>query len=98
MKPERIKALLKEHGATQSDVARVVGVSPSMVGHVIEGRSKSRVLAMTIADFLDLGVDDLWPGMYPKTYSRRTDVREKLSAAFAKLQSHTVSNRATAEA
>lgn len=97
MKPEQIKALLKENGATQSDVARVVGVSPSMVGHVIEGRSKSRVIAMTIADFLERSVEELWPGRYPKTYRRRTDMQDRLQEAYKKFQALPVASRATAE-
>lgn len=97
MKPERIKALLRENGATQTDVARVVGVSSSMVSHVIDGRSKSRVVALTIAEFLNLGVDELWPGQYPKVYRRQKDVEAKLMEAYQKLQAHPLTSRATAE-
>lgn len=98
MKPEQIKVLLKEQGATQSDVAKVVGVSPSMVAHVIEGRSKSRIVAMTIAGFLKKDVDVLWPGKYPKVYRRsRKDAHDELMKAFQKLKAAPIAARATAE-
>lgn len=98
MKPEEIKALLKKNGATQSDVARVVGVSQATVSGVINGTSKSRKIAMTIAGFLGKDVDVLWPGKYPKVYRRnRKDAQEELMKVFQKLQATAVAARATAE-
>ncbi|WP_020164666.1 helix-turn-helix domain-containing protein [Methyloversatilis discipulorum] len=98
MKPEQIKALLKEQGATQSDVARVVGVSPATVSGVINGTSKSRMVAMTIAGFLKKDVDVLWPGKYPKVYRRnRRDVCVDLERVFQALKATPAAARATAE-
>lgn len=86
MKPEQIKALIHEQGASLVDVASVVGVSPTAVSAVVKGTSKSRRIAQTIALFLEKDIDQLWPGKYPEVYRRRGFTTPKLVAAFARLQ------------
>jgi lambda repressor-like predicted transcriptional regulator len=97
MKPEEIKLLLKERGATQVEIAEVVGVSQAAVSAVINGVARSRRIAMTIAHFLDKEVNELWPGRYPKAYRRRTDMQAKILEAYKKFQALPIATRATAE-
>jgi lambda repressor-like predicted transcriptional regulator len=68
--PERIVQMLRAQGTSMSEVARVVGKSPVSVRRVIYGESKSRFIANTIAAFLEVPVDTLWPGAYPDRYTR----------------------------
>lgn len=86
----QIKNLLRERGANMSDVARAAGVTPQTVGRVIAGKDKSRRIAMLISRFLGKSVDQLWPDMYPQTYSRRSPHRValELQAAMATIQRH----------
>jgi len=62
--------MLRAQGTSMSEVARVVGKSPVSVRRVIYGESKSRFIANTIAAFLEVPVDTLWPGAYPDRYTR----------------------------
>lgn len=68
--PECIVQMLRAQGTSMSEVARVVGKSPVSVRRVIYGESKSRFIANTIAAFLEVPVDTLWPGAYPDRYTR----------------------------
>lgn len=85
-----IKTLLRQRGASMSDVARAAGVTPQSVGRVIAGKDKSRGIAQLIANFLGKPVDTLWPGKYPVTYSRKSSeqVLMELRAAASHLQNH----------
>jgi len=83
MTESEIRALLKKKNATMTAVADAVGVSETSVRRVIRGESKSRRIANTIALFLGVRLEDLWPGAYPNAYSRRSpqDVCREIKAA-----------------
>lgn len=85
-----IKNLLAKRGANISDVARAAEVSPQAVGRVIAGKDKSRRIATIISNFLGKPLEQLWPGAYPATYTRRSThrVEMELRAAAASLQRH----------
>lgn len=84
----QIKNLLRQRGVTQSDVARTLNVSSQTVGRVISGKDKSRRIASTIAKFLNVPVDTLWPGKYPTHYKRQSSAQALLALqrAAASLQ------------
>lgn len=55
---------LKRLGVSQSDIARELGVSASVVGNVIHGRISSFEVASHVAALLGLAPTDLWPQRY----------------------------------
>jgi lambda repressor-like predicted transcriptional regulator len=92
MTGEQIRSLLTKKGANMSAVAEAAGVSVTQISRVVHGESKSRRIANMIALFLGRRVDDLWPGMYPETYTRRSSsqVRRELAAAARSVTSSAV--------
>lgn len=55
---------LKRLGVSQSDIARELGVSASVVGNVIHGRISSYEVACHVATLLGMVPTDLWPQRY----------------------------------
>jgi lambda repressor-like predicted transcriptional regulator len=55
---------LKRLGVSQSDIARDLGVSASVVGNVIHGRISSFEVASRVAALLGMVPTDLWPQRY----------------------------------
>ena len=84
----QIKTLLRQSGVTMADVARTLDVSSQAVSRVIAGKDKSRRIAMTIAKFLNVPVETLWPGKYPTHYKRQSSEQALLALqrAAASLQ------------
>lgn len=55
---------LKRLGVSQSDIARDLGVSASVVGNVIHGRISSFEVACHVGKLLGLPPSELWPQRY----------------------------------
>lgn len=60
MHPEQIKATLRMQGFTLVMLAEEMGVSRSMVSHVINGHARSAAIQQRIADLLGCTVESLW--------------------------------------
>jgi transcriptional regulator with XRE-family HTH domain len=61
-----IRALLVLHNINQSELARNIGISQTLVNAVITGRRrgvkrKGRVVRQAVADALGLKIEELWP-------------------------------------
>ncbi|WP_343590145.1 helix-turn-helix domain-containing protein [Paracidovorax wautersii] len=69
MHAEEIKAALRMKGVTLSALADDVGVSRSMVTHVIHGHAKSAHVMERIAKIIGKPVQAIWA---PKPVLRRT--------------------------
>lgn len=68
MHPADIKAAIEKAGSSQAQVARSIKgrtVSPSAVWAVINGNSRSAVIAQHISLVTGLPVHAMWPGKYP---------------------------------
>ena len=60
---ERIKALMKEQGILNKDMAEVVGVTEAMISYIIRGLREPNVSTMArIAKRLGVTVDELLVG------------------------------------
>ena len=55
------KALL-DHGLLVADVARALDVAPDVISKLIHGYRPLYRLRKPLAELLDVGVDDLFPG------------------------------------
>ncbi len=93
VQPQQIKQLLRSRGASMTAVARVCDVTPQTVRAVVFRETKSRRIAMVIADFLDRSLEELFPGMYPDRYRRNADAMLRMKAALARIDTQ----NATAE-
>jgi len=60
MKPQKIKALLIEHGEKQIDIARSLGVSSSSVNMCINGKFVSRRIREAIATKARAPFEQMW--------------------------------------
>lgn len=70
---------LRRAGKTQAQIAEEVGVSGGVVSNVIHGRVTAHAVAALIADYLGLGVDEIWPGRYVyKPRNRQSDKKEQI--------------------
>ena len=69
MHPEEIKAALRMKGVTLSALADDVGVSRSMVSHVIHGHARSAHVSERIAKIIGLPAGAIWA---PKPVLRRS--------------------------
>ena len=67
MNPFDIKALLGKRGITQTQIARVMRVSPQMVRRVIFNQSASARIAEAISRAVGKPVSELWPLSYKET-------------------------------
>ena len=79
MHPEQIKAAIRMKDTTPAAIADELGVSKSMVSHVISGAAKSARIANHISQLVGLPVATLWP---PKP-KRQSGLRRVKSAAGA---------------
>lgn len=59
MTPNEIKFLMAETGVRQIDLARELGKPPSMIHHVVYGRSKHPVIVRELAKRLGVSVEDI---------------------------------------
>ena len=55
---------LRRLGLTQSDIAREMGVTQSVVSNTVRGRVTCHRVATKIADLLGHDIQALWPGRY----------------------------------
>ncbi|MCL6591610.1 MAG: helix-turn-helix domain-containing protein [Firmicutes bacterium] len=58
--PLEIKSALILKGITQASIARNLGVSPSLVSHVIHGTEKNKKVRMEIARILEKPIREIW--------------------------------------
>lgn len=85
--PAQIKAALELAGYYQTDIARQLGITPTTVGEVIRGKSRSRQVENRIAVILGKTPYEIWPHWYGKDgkpiRGRRRPVR--LSDAISRI-------------
>lgn len=77
MHPEEIKAAIRMTGTTPAAVADELGVSRSMISHVIAGTAKSARIADRIAQITGVPVVTLWPPAPAKPTLRRPNVARR---------------------
>ncbi|MBP6897385.1 MAG: helix-turn-helix domain-containing protein [Pseudacidovorax sp.] len=80
MHPEEIKAALRMKGYTLAALADDLGMSRSVVSHVVAGRAQSARVAQRIAQILGKPVVAIWP---PKPQSKLRRTREQIAAQRA---------------
>lgn len=66
MHPELIKATIRIHGSSPSQIAREASVSAMTVSYVIHGQRKSARIARRICELTGLDPEIVWPGRYPE--------------------------------
>lgn len=64
MPPKEIRIALMRAEVTQATIARSLGVSITMVNHVIEGNSISHRVRRAIADATGIHISRIWPSTY----------------------------------
>ncbi len=74
MHAEQIKAAIRMKGTTPAAIAEALGVSRSMVSHVINGRAKSAHIAERISKITGHPITVLWPATPQKAPLRRSKV------------------------
>ena len=79
MHPEEIKAAIRMKGTTPTAIAEELGVSRSMVSHVINGNAKSARIQERIAQILGKTIVVIWPPTKPVL--RRTKASTVATAA-----------------
>ena len=57
----RIKIELMKKGIMGKDIAKVLGVSPSLVSKVIVGKRKNPKVRQALAEIVGVPVEELWP-------------------------------------
>lgn len=77
MHPELIKAEVRMRGTTPAAIADELGVSRSLVTHVINGTGKSARIAEHLAKLLGKPVSTLWP----EAKQRRSGLRRTKATA-----------------
>ncbi len=80
MHPEEIKAAIRMKGTTPTAIAEELGVSRSMVSHVINGNAKSERIAQRIAQITGKTVDAIWP---PKNKPALRRTRVQVTASLS---------------
>jgi lambda repressor-like predicted transcriptional regulator len=93
----QIRVSLREKGYYLADIAKALGVSRSLISKVVDGSTKSRVVANSIAALLDKTPEELWPGLYPDNYvtarKKASDKRvNNVRSALAGQQARTKDN------
>lgn len=78
MHPEEIKAALRMKGVTLAALGAEVGVSRSMVTHVIHGYARSAHVMKRISQVIEKPVDAIWAA---KPALRRAKPAAKVSGA-----------------
>lgn len=80
MHPEQIKAAIRMRDTTPAAIADELGVSKSMVSHVIRGGARSARIANHISSLIGIPVDRLWPPK-PRAGSGLRRVKRKAEGA-----------------
>ena len=81
MHPEEIKAALRMKGVTLASLADELGVSRSLVSHVIAGKAQSNRAASRIAAVIGKPIAAIWAPKPQRPRLRRT--REEIAAQRA---------------
>lgn len=71
MHPADINAALIKNGRSQTRIAELLGIDQSLVSSTVHGRLRSRPTAAAIAAAIDKPIEEIWPGQYPRTASKR---------------------------
>lgn len=71
MHAEEIKAAIRMKGTTPTAIAEELGVSRSMVSHVINGNAKSDRIARRISEVIGKAVEVIWPPKKNRPVLRR---------------------------
>jgi len=85
MHPEQIKAQLRMKGITPTALADQLGVAQSTMSQVINGKAVSARIRASIAEFIGMPVDVLWPPPKSQPVLRRSRaqmlaVRQRVAA------------------
>lgn len=68
MTPTDLKIILMKEGITQADIARDIGVKPSVVSCVVNGKERSKRVETAIAKLINKNRAEVWPlAILPKT-------------------------------
>jgi len=78
MHPEQIKALLRTKGITPTALADELGIARSTMSQVISGKAMSARIRASIAEFIGVPVEVLWPPPKSQPVLRRS--REQMLA------------------
>ncbi len=81
MHPEEIKAEMRMQGITLVILAEEMGVSRSMISHVINGHAKSEAIQQRIAALLRCKVEQLWEPRPSLRRSRAAGTATRTGAA-----------------
>ncbi len=60
MDPREIKAALMLKGVTQASIARKLGITPSLISMVIQGKEKTPRVRQAIAEVIGKKVEEIW--------------------------------------
>lgn len=60
MNPREIKAALMLKGVTQASIAKKLGITPSLISMVIQGREKTPRVRRAIAEEIGKKVEEIW--------------------------------------
>lgn len=81
MHPADIKAELQKRGESCATVAADTGVSRGTVSKVVNGRERSRRVALVIAAKLGKPASSIWPGQYAAKVARNATQRRAIKRA-----------------
>ncbi|RUO18718.1 helix-turn-helix domain-containing protein [Aliidiomarina haloalkalitolerans] len=70
MDANEIKQKITEMGFSLTMIAETLGKSPSLVSKVVNGRSKSLLIAAAIAKILGRQIDEIFPNQYNTGFGR----------------------------
>ena len=79
MDPIDIIHELKKRGKSQTQLARDLDISNSVVNNVIHGKVTSHTVAQHIATFLGKQLNEIWPNQYvykPRNKPRKLDTKK----------------------
>lgn len=85
MHPAQIKAALTIAGYRQTEVAQELGVAPTTVGAVINGRSRSKLVEERISALTGLPLAELWPQWHGEGELVLTDQERQIIIDFRHL-------------
>lgn len=85
MHPAQIKAALTIAGFRQTEAATALGVAPTTIGAVINGRSRSKQVEEWIAKVTGEPLEKLWPQWYGQPEPQLTADERLILEAFRKM-------------
>lgn len=91
MHPELIKAELRMRGWSGARIADSIGVSRSMVAHVIAGQAVSSRVMNQIAKVIEQPVEKIFPEKFRVRRTRQQMIEERIAAASIKPDSSRLS-------